>query len=291
MRFSHKFDREVGGLGEVPELGSDLVPSDYADLTATNVFRSRSAGERLAVGYVYVGAGTPKELPAKLFFYDSLSDKWLTLEDSLVLSPGDIELVAVPALVGAASSTGGRPYESGLKDMDVALVVAAVDDAAAGTYTFLLGAAEATEEPEGKSFTTRTHLAKQALPAAGAYTDQPFDGVPNRAGKVGFAIEYETTAAVGQVRLQLFWRIGTKDNVRESAVNPAVEAGSSDAFAKMTIKPGEFEGPVLNNQGIAWSMVFDVPPGATGYKLCAAEIGTVGTPGNIEITTTFGSAS
>lgn len=147
MRFHAKFTRRVGGAGPVPVLGSDAAPTVVADkaddccMTTHFTDPNSLPCHRIAVGYGYAGAGTPKPLLASLYVWDDLSELWFLISSNVILYPGRITFieslgVQPPPFGSGLAGTGGS--------IEAQLVVAAnaLDDD--GTYTFVMAPDQTT---------------------------------------------------------------------------------------------------------------------------------------------------
>lgn len=142
MRFQHSFRRQVGGASADPLLGSDPVPTLYAELADDNVLNSSFnningwPAHRIAIGYAGP-AGAPA-LTANAYVFDDATQLWFRVNRAPValvparLSFFDIVGLMPPNVTATNSGSSGS--------LEAYIEVIAVGGAPAGVYTFVVSA-------------------------------------------------------------------------------------------------------------------------------------------------------
>lgn len=159
MRMHKKFSRWKTGAPGTVALGSDAIPGapvyatsapvmvsgDEADNVLTHRFLDVNGwpAHRIAVAMNFKGIGTPVALPAQLYVYDSLTQRWYALGPVTNLEDGKIAFFDTLGITQRAKSAD----VASLADMTpggeaVMLVVTDTTPAAApaGEYEFAMGA-------------------------------------------------------------------------------------------------------------------------------------------------------
>lgn len=142
MRFAFQFNRRVGA-GTDPVLGTDTAPTTSADLSGTNVFKTKiaatSMSQRIAIGYQYTGAGSAPALVVQGYIYDGTSETWFTIASlGITVQAGDIAFLPLVHLIDTPQVAGGDPYVSKLDTIEFALVVAVAGGEPDGAYKFFV---------------------------------------------------------------------------------------------------------------------------------------------------------
>ena len=141
----------------------------------------------------------------------------------------------------------------------------------------------------GNTFGRFVHVASAALPAAGAYTAQTAHKLEDRSiTELTFHITYTRGAAGGYPQFKIEWGNGTEAGISQ-IVGAATVSGST------AVRPLYDE--ILDIQGlhpssaaaVTSAMTLYVPRGVTTFRLLAAEVGVVGTPGTCAIAVVGGS--
>lgn len=149
MRFQTYFTRQKGGVTPDPVLGaaSDPEPTfatntppaaDDDNLLLAKVGGIGNPVQRVAVGYWY-SAGGGVDLTAKLWVWDSASEKWY-LAGTGTLKDGQLTYFRTPVLADPPQTSAnlGKPSAGGMACM---LTVADPGGGAlAGVYHFVMGA-------------------------------------------------------------------------------------------------------------------------------------------------------
>lgn len=125
------------------------------------------------------------------------------------------------------------------------------------------------------------HLASQALPAAGAFTNQAAFTVPAGITEISFWVTYTRGAAGGFPYLQVLIGNGTEegnDITIDQNIVVAQPLGTQNIYEQ------QLAGPIpASAAAITYVVAVRVPRGATKIRLIAAEGGVPATPGTIAI--------
>jgi hypothetical protein len=130
------------------------------------------------------------------------------------------------------------------------------------------------------------NLDAQALPGAGAFTDQAYSAIPPEARRLSAVVSYAkgSGATTGQVALFLQWRLdaegGNLDAVYETVLDGATftVTGPSAAVPEYAF---QVNGPPTTTSIAFRALSVEVPVKAIGARLVAAEIGDAANPGTI----------
>lgn len=148
MRFPTLFRRQKGSASSDPALGdseptiSTGAPASNADnVLVAKVGSIGNPSHRIAIGFRFDpngGGGTTGTLTAKVWAYDSNSEKWY-LCGSATLTDGQLSFVRVPYIADPPQTSGnlGKPTSGGA----TYLITVADPGAGSGTgiYTFVAG--------------------------------------------------------------------------------------------------------------------------------------------------------
>lgn len=139
MRFQHSFKRQVGTAFPVPVLGSDPVPTLYAELADDNVLNSTFSNingwpsHRIVIGYAGP-AGAPS-LTANAYVFDDASKLWFLVNPAPVaLVPNRLSFFDIVGLMPPIGSQGA----GGSGALEAYIQVIAVGGAPTGLYTFVV---------------------------------------------------------------------------------------------------------------------------------------------------------
>lgn len=132
----------------------------------------------------------------------------------------------------------------------------------------------------------RTHLASQALPAAGVYTDQAAFDVPEGTKELIIYASYSRAGVGGRPAFLPMYGNGDSEArgvvIDSSSFAPSPPEGAYDIYME------KIGGPVPTGAGvpIEYTLRFPMDGGNTTFRLLVAELGATGTPGTIELTLT-----
>lgn len=134
------------------------------------------------------------------------------------------------------------------------------------------------------------HLASQALPPSGIFTEQVPYNVPPLVRNVTFYISYTRGAPNGYAVFKLLWGNG-QEEVQETTVSfdlgAPVGPSLAPPVAMNTMYLQALTGPMPpDNNPISFILYVGVPGGAKTVRLLAAEAGVPGAPGTVGITLT-----
>ncbi len=121
---------------DFPDLGSDVAPTSIAYLTLTNVFSTTvragdATAQRLAVGALYAGQGSPDPFSFDFYLWDSTTKRWLLLPSAmLVVNAGEVGYTSVPILVDPKNGSG---------TLDLAVLMTVSGSPPDGVYSAVLG--------------------------------------------------------------------------------------------------------------------------------------------------------
>jgi len=127
-------------------------------------------------------------------------------------------------------------------------------------------------------------LTSQALPAAGAFTNQAATVLPRGTKRVAFWVKYTRGAAGGFPDLRVLWTntLGTEGH--ETIVDRTLALTVAQPVASQLIYEEALLGPIpADASPIDYVIRFEVPAGTSAVRMIAAEKGVVATPGTIEI--------
>jgi hypothetical protein len=125
---------------------------------------------------------------------------------------------------------------------------------------------------------TETHY-NGALPAAGAYTSQPFRKGMEQFDRVGFLVSYTGASATSAPKMRVRWLDGADNQASDGRlINPALageDVTSTEGNDVIT-----FPAP---GAGVAIALMVSVlnPGGMSGIRLEIAEAGDVANPGTV----------
>jgi len=127
------------------------------------------------------------------------------------------------------------------------------------------------------------HVASQALPAAGAFTSQALETIPDGAKQIIFWISFTRGSAASSARFRAEFSPDDANGYRTSVLNDAsfYTAGQEGNIEFYT---ESVEGPVPDSASATrYILAFKVPSGASSFRLLAAELGDTANPGTIAI--------
>lgn len=131
------------------------------------------------------------------------------------------------------------------------------------------------------------HLASQALPALGLFTNQDYFSLPSAAETLNYWITYTRGVAGGYPKVQVQWGNGDEESSElvfdESSLATSGPIGSVNLYVEQLLLP-----PPNSAGALSMLLSVDVPAGATVARLIVAEAGQVGSPGTIAVTYTIG---
>lgn len=124
------------------------------------------------------------------------------------------------------------------------------------------------------------------LPAAGAYTAQPYSDVPPEARRLGVNITYtpDPAASAPQPKYYVQWRVENTPDINETFVDgSSVSVG--EPFAEVPQYIFVVKGPVLvDSNPLAYrALSLEVPMCATGVRVLIAEAGDASHPGTVKV--------
>lgn len=126
------------------------------------------------------------------------------------------------------------------------------------------------------------HLASGVLPAAGAYTNQTAAPVVQSQASICATVTYTRGASGGFPRFRPMWSDGTTE-AQGTVLNTAIDLSSPPA-GRQSAYLWEIDGPAPSGAGaVSFTLSFDVQPGATTFRLLAAEAGVTASPGTCAI--------
>lgn len=134
--------------------------------------------------------------------------------------------------------------------------------------------------------TDRAVLFDDTLPAAGEYTEYVFLVLEPCTNCVTFWITYTSAAPpAGGPSFRVEWTNGTDESRALIMDTSSLVVVQPEGFVNVPMET--LVGPrPADGTPISYIMQFDVPCGATGVRLNAAESGAVGTPGDLLIAAT-----
>lgn len=126
------------------------------------------------------------------------------------------------------------------------------------------------------------HLVSAALPAAGAWTAQQAFEIPQNITSLNVWITYTRGAAGGRPRLRPLFGDGVEE-ARDAFVETSATATTSADVAQ-AVFAHDIDGPApADGNPVTFELPFEVPPGATTFRLLASEAGVTGSPGTLAI--------
>jgi len=129
------------------------------------------------------------------------------------------------------------------------------------------------------------HQASAALEAAGAFNDPDVVTLAQGTRRVAFWITYtmNVSASSGSAHFRIEWT-DADGNTAIEPVNNAASLTVAQPYANMQHYLGQFPGPIAQSvTPIRWPVVVDVPPGAVGVRLLAAELTDTTNMGNVQV--------
>lgn len=130
-----------------------------------------------------------------------------------------------------------------------------------------------------------THIASAALPAAGAFTAQAMESLPAGAKQLHMLVTYTRGAVGGYPVFRMQW--GTDEDTTDGyheLIRDLSQFVGSGAVGQAPTYIEEIPGPIPDNaSALKYVLSFNVPYGATKFRLIGAEEGVTGTPGTVAV--------
>jgi len=127
------------------------------------------------------------------------------------------------------------------------------------------------------------HVASQALPVAGAFTNQALAAIPDGAKRIIFWVAFTRGSATSSARFRVEFSPDDANGYRTSVINDS-SFYSSGQEGNVEFYTETVEGPVPDAAAATrYILAFDIPSGSSSFRLLAAEMGDVGNPGTIAI--------
>lgn len=130
-----------------------------------------------------------------------------------------------------------------------------------------------------------THLAAQALPAAGLFTNQAMQELPAGLSKLNLLVTYARGGAGGRPVFDIEWGtdVDTASGHHE-LIRDLTQFVVSGATGRAPTYIDQIFGPTPQSDStLKYVLQYDVPYGITKFRLIVAENGAVGTPGTITV--------
>lgn len=195
-------------------------------------------------------------------------------------------VVAIASVPGAIGWFIDGRLEPGTGTNDSEAIVDLASSMCCGSFGITALAAEIINTEQIGFILNRTvHLDSQVLPAAGVFTSQLFQTIPNGTKQVTFWVTYTRGAAGGFPAFRTQWSNGVEQGF--DMVEDVASLAVANPIASTNVYQHEILGPApSSNTAIVYPLVFSVPDNTTSIRLIAAERGVPGTPGTILVALT-----